>query len=73
MRIVLMSRLKQALRCASRAMFNAGLMVMAIDVNLPHRAPVETFETARKIETTSRSWGMLPRRHARPAKFDRVG
>src|SRR6476660_3287827 len=36
MRIVLMTLYKQALRRASRAMFNARLIALAIDVDLPH-------------------------------------
>jgi hypothetical protein len=36
MRIVLMTIYKQALRRASRAMFNARLIALAIDVDLPH-------------------------------------
>src|SRR5262249_28238018 len=71
MRIVLMARLKQARPRPSRAMFNDGLTASRADVVLPQYGRAQALESGRKTERCSRPTGMLPRRHAAPAKFAR--
>jgi hypothetical protein len=66
---VLMAQLKQALRRASRVMFNAALTTSDIDVDLPHRGTVQHVRSREKSRHVRRLAQMLQSGHASAAKW----
>jgi hypothetical protein len=64
-----MAQLKQALRRASRVMFNAALTTSDIDVDLPHRGTVQHVRSGKKSRHVRRLAQMLQSGHASAAKW----